>query len=231
MENKKSNVGWIIITIVLLLIISGLSFIILKDKGIIKIGKNSTKTETKVEDKESTVIDEKAKNDNNEATIDESKIIYSGNLLGEDKDFGKVIFGGKEVNIKYSNNAGAYEEGRLFIGDKYIDILSGSINNIAIMGDYLVVGIDQDGYRFELYDHDLKLVNKYGSSLGLLTETTPKTENWIIDNNNLIYYECNSDNTSSTNFKLDTYNLKINGSKVESVLLETNQGVDCTAQR
>lgn len=226
MENKKSNVGWIITTIVLLLIIGGLTFIVLKDKGIIKIGNNTketTKTETKVE--------EKTKKESKNEELDESKIIYSGEVLREDKDFGKVTFGGKEVDIKYSKNAGEYEEGRLYIGDKYLDFLNMSLSNIAIMGDYLVVGIDQDGYRFELYDHDLKLVNKYGSSLGLLTDTTPKTENWIIDNNNLIYYECNVDNTSSTNFKLDTYNLKIDGSKVESVLLETNQGVNCTAQR
>lgn len=226
MENKKSNVGWIITTIVLLLIIGGLSFIVLKDKGIIKIGKDSTKTETKVEDKESTVIDEKAKNDNNKVTVDESKVIYNGSILDQDKDFGEVTFNNKKVNIKY-----VYNEQKLYVGDTGIEIVNSGLNNIAIMGDYLVLGLDGSGYRFELYDHDLKLVNKYGSSLGLLTETTPKTENWIIDNNNLIYYECNSDNTSSTNFKLDTYNLKINGSKVESVLLETNQGVDCTAQR
>lgn len=229
MENKKSNVGWIITTIVLLLIIGGLSFVVLKDKGIIKIGKDSNKTETKVEDKKSTTIDEKTKNDNNKVTVDESKIIYSGEVLREDKDFGKVTFGEKEVSIKYDNGDGANK--KINVGDKNIEIINGGVNNIAIMGDYLVVGIDQDGYRFELYDHDLKLVNKYGSSLGLLTDTTPKTENWIIDNNNLIYYECNVDNTSSTNFKLDTYNLKIDGPKVESVLLETNQGVNCTAQR
>lgn len=226
MENKKRSTGWVVITILLLLVITGLICVILKDKGIIKIGKDSTKTETKVEDKESTVIDEKSKNDNNKVTVDESKVIYNGSILDQDKDFGEVTFNNKKVNIKY-----VYNEQKLYVGDTGIEIVNSGLNNIAIMGDYLVLGLDGSGYRFELYDHDLKLVNKYGSSLGLLTETTPKTENWIIDNNNLIYYECNSDNTSSTNFKLDTYNLKINGSKVESVLLETNQGVDCTAQR
>lgn len=226
MENKKSNVGWIIITIVLLLIIGGLSFIILKDKGIIKIGKDSNKTETKVEDKKSTTKEEKTKNDNNKVTVDESKIIYQGSILNQDKDFGEVTFNSKKVNVKY-----VYDEQKLYVGNKGIDIINSGLNNIAVMGNYLVLGLDGSGYRFELYDHDLKLVNKYGSSLGLLTDTTPKTENWIIDKNNLIYYECNVDNTSSTNFKLDTYNLKIDGSKVESVLLETNQGVNCTAQR
>ncbi len=223
MENKKKSTGWILITVLLLLVVLGLVCFILKDKGIIKIGNNTkiTKTEEKIEKK-----NKDTKKDNNKVTTDESKIIYQGDILSQDKDFGEVTFNSKKSNIKY-----VYDEQKLYVGETGIDIVNSGLNNIAIMGNYLVLGLDGSGYRFELYDYDFKLVNKYGSSLGILTDTTAKTENWIIDTNNLIYYECNSDNNSSTNFKLDTYNLKINGSKVESVLLETNQGVNCTAQR
>lgn len=226
MENKKKSTGWIVITIILLLIIAGLGLFILKDKGIIKIGKDSTKTETKIEEKTKKEIKKE------ESKLDESKIIYSGEGLGEDKDFGKVTFGGKELNIKYSKNAGEYEEGRLYIGEKYLDFINMSISNIAIMGDYLVVGISQDGYRFELYNHNLEKVDKVGNSLGLLSEGTKVDESkLIIDENNLIYYQCDADYNSRDKDTLKTYNLKINGSNIQKLLIAQNQGVACTSQR
>lgn len=224
MENKKKSTGWIVITILLLLVIAGLVLLILKDKGIIKIG-DTTKKENKVEEKTK-------KESKKEEIKEESKIIYSGEGLGEDKDFGKVIFGGKELNIKYSKNAGEYEEGRLYIGEKYLDFINMSISNIAIMGDYLVVGISQDGYRFELYNHNLEKVDKVGNSLGLLSEGTKVDESkLIIDENNLIYYQCDADYNSRDKDILKTYNLKINDSNIQKLLIAQNQGVACTSQR
>ena len=224
MESKKKSTGWIVITIILLLIIAGLGLFILKDKGIIKIG-DTTKKENKVEEKTK-------KESKKEEIKEESKIIYSGEGLGEDKHFGKVTFGGKELNIKYSKNAGEYEEGRLYIGEKYLDFINMSISNIAIMGDYLVVGISQDGYRFELYNYDLEQVDKVGNSLGLLSEGTKVDESkLIIDENNLIYYQCDADYNSRDKDTLKTYNLKINGSNIQKLLITQNQGVACTSQR
>ena len=231
MENKKKSTGWIVITILLLLVIAGLVLVILNDKGIIKIG-NTTKSEIKEEKKEKTKVKDKTKNDNNKDTVDESKIIYSGEGLGEDKDFGKVTFGGKEIDIKYSKNEGAYQEGRLYIGDKYLDFLNFSLSNIAIMGDYLVVGINQDGYRFELYNYDLKQVDKVGNSLGILMAgTKTNTDKLLIDENDLIYYQCDVDYNNKDKDVLNIYNLKIDGSSIEKILISTNPNVACVSQR
>lgn len=226
MENKKrkGNGGIIFLIILIIIIIIGLVVFLLKEEGYINIG-NSKKTKTA---KETKVVESKKKNTSKEVT-DESKIIYSGDVLRENKDFGKVTFGEKEVSIKYDNGDGANK--KINVGDKNIEIINGGVNNIAIMGDFLVVGIDQDGYRFELYDKDLYQVEKLGNSLGLLMGTSAKTDKWIIDNNNLIYYDCTIDETSSTNFKLDLYNLKIDGSKIEKILLESTKDVNCSSQR
>lgn len=224
MEKKKGNGGIIFLIILIVIIIIGLVVFLLKEEGYINIG-NSKKTKTT---KETKVVESKKKNTSKEVT-DESKVIYSGEILKENKEFGKVTFKEKEVNIKYDNGDGANQ--KIYVDDKYVEIINGGVNNIAIMGEFLVIGIDQDGYRFELYDKDLYQVEKLGNSLGLLRGTSAKTDKWIIDNNNLIYYNCSIDETSSTNFKLDLYNLKIDGSKIEKVLLESTIDVDCSAQR
>lgn len=224
-EKKKGNGPLIFIIVMLLIIIIGLTFIILKDKEIIKIG-NSTSNSSNTT-KETTVV-KNEKKDTTTEVVEESKIIYSGEKLIENKDFGKVVFGGKEVNIKFDNGDGAQK--KIYVDDKYIEIINGGVNNIAIMGNYLVVGIDQDGYRFELYNFNLEKVDKVGNSIGYVFGTTADTSKWIIDNNDLIYYECKNDATSSSNYRLDTYNLKIDGSKIEKVLLESTKDITCTSQ-
>ena len=229
MENKKSNVGWIIITIVLLLIIGGLVTLLLKEKGIINIG-NSTKKDTKVVEK--TTKEESKKEEKKENKIDDNTSefrIYSGEIIRENKDFGSVLFNNKKVNIKYEETNS--DEDKLYVDDKYIEIGHRGLNNIAIMGNYLVIGLDGNGYGFEIYNSNLEVVDKGGHSLGLLTDTTTDTSKWIIDEHNLIYYQCEADYNSRNNDTLKTYNLKIDGSKIEKVLLSTNEGVACTAER
>ena len=229
MENKKSNVGWVIITIVLLLIIGGLSFIVLKDKGIIKIGKDSNKTETKVEDK----TKKESKKEEVNKTENETKYrLYSGELTIEDKDFGKVEFGGKEVSMKYSFDTENLKS-KVYVDNKVIEISNQGLNNIAIMGDYIVIGYELRGgsYKFELYNSKLEKVEEVGNSFGAILGIKADTSKWIIDENNLIYYQCTSDYTTSDNDKLETYNLKITDSKIEKVLLSSNQGVACSPQR
>ena len=228
MENKKSNVGWIIITIVLLIIIGGLSFIILKDKGIINIG-NTTKKETNVVEKTKKESKKEEKSDNKTNDNSSEFRIYSGDIIRENKDFGKILFNNKKVNIKYEETNS--DEDKLYVDDKYIEIGHRGLNNIAIMGNYLVIGLDGNGYGFEIYNSNLEVVDKGGHSLGLLTDTTTDTSKWIIDEHNLIYYQCEADYNSRNNDTLKTYNLKIDGSKIEKVLLSTNEGVACTAER
>ena len=229
MENKKSNVGWIIITIVLLLIIGGLVTLLLKEKGIINIG-NSTKKDTKVVEK--ATKEESKKEEKKENKIDDNTSefrIYSGEIIRENKDFGSVLFYNKNVNIKYEETNS--DEDKLYVDDKYIEIGHRGLNNIAIMGNYLVIGLDGNGYGFEIYNSNMEKVDAGGHSLGLLTDTTTDTSKWIIDEHNLIYYQCEADYNSRNNDTLKTYNLKIDGSKIEKVLLSTNEGVACTAER
>ena len=96
------------------------------------------------------------------------------------------------------------------------------------MGNYLVLGLDGSGYRFEIYNSSLEKVDQVGNSLGLLIGTKTNTDKLVIDDNNIIYYECKTDNSSSN---LETYNLKIKDNNIEKVLISVNQNVDCTAQR
>ena len=227
LEKKKGNGFLIVIIIILLIAVIGLVLYVLNDKGIVKIiktKKNTTEIKNdnkkEVTKKETTTIDKKT---------NESKIIYSGNVLDESKDFGRITFGGKEVAVKFDYGDGATK--KLYVGEKSIEIINGSVNNIAIMGDYLVIGIDQDGYRFELYNQALEKADSVGNALGLVTGTKSDTSKWLIDENNLIYYECNADYNSSNNDTLNTYNLKITDSKMEKVLLSSTQGVSCTSQR
>lgn len=229
MENKKKSTGWIVITIVLLLIIGGLVTLLLQEKGIINIG-NSTKKDTKVVEK--TTKEESKKEEKKENKIDDNTSefrIYSGEIIRENKDFGSVLFNNKKVNIKYEETNS--DEDKLYVDDKYIEIGHRGLNNIAIMGNYLVIGLDGNGYGFEIYNSNLEVVDKGGHSLGLLTDTTTDTSKWIIDEHNLIYYQCEADYNSRNNDTLKTYNLKIDGSKIEKVLLSTNEGVACTAER
>lgn len=228
MENKKSNVGWIIITIVLLIIIGGLTFIILKDKEVIKVG-NTTKKETKVVEKTKKESKKEEKSDNKTNDNSSEFRIYSGDIIRENKDFGKILFNNKKVNIKYEETNS--DEDKLYVDDKYIEIGHRGLNNIAIMGNYLVIGLDGNGYGFEIYNSNMEKVDEGGHSLGLLTGTTADTSKWIIDENNLIYYQCDADYNSRDNDTLKTYNLKIDGSKIEKVLLSTNEGVACTPER
>ena len=221
-EKKKGNGIFIIIIILLLLVIGGLTFIVLKDKGIVNIG-NKTKVVQKTTKKDTTKKESTTKETNNIEESDDSNFrIYSGENLTENKDFGKVKFNDKEVNIKFDKGDGAKQ--KLYVGEKYIEIVNSGLNNIAIMGNYLVLGLDGSGYRFMVYDQSLQEVETLGNSLGLLTNTTPDYTKWILDEHNLIYYNCNNDT-------LETYNLQIDGSNILKVLLTSNKEVACTAQR
>ena len=231
--NKKKGKGLIITLIVLLVAFAACAALLftgviksplVKEKKCAKCTETKT-TDDKKKDSKTTCPDT---TDTCDCTKDEdpSKIVYNGDILRSDKDFGKVTINGKELNVKY-----AYSENKIYLGDNSIDTTNRGVNNIAVMGNYLVVGLDGSGYRFRIYDSEGKEVDNAGNSLGLLTGSLPQTSKWIIDEHNLIYYTCVADSSSSTGFKLETHNLKINGSNIEKVLLTTNSDVNCSSQR
>ncbi len=202
-------------------------FLFLNEIGIIKTG--YTIKETVVE--KTTTNDSNATN-NKDTVKNESKYrLYSGELSIDDMDFGKVEFNGKEVNIKY-----IFDDtnllSKIYVDDKVIEISNQGISNIAIMGDYLVIGYEKmSNYKFEIYNSNLEKVEEVGNSFGAILGNKADTSKWIIDENNLIYYQCTPDYSSRDNDKLETYNLKINGTKIEKVLLSTNTGLICSSQR
>ena len=134
MENKKSNASWIVIIILLLVVLGGLVAILLKEKGIINVG-NTTKKETNVVEK--TTKNASKKEEVNKTENETKYRLYSGELTIENQDFGKVKFGGKEVSMKYSYDDENLKS-KVYVDDKAIEISNQGINNIAIMGDYLV---------------------------------------------------------------------------------------------
>ena len=220
MENnnqvKNNGKGKNIVIVFLILIVLGLSGFIVYDKYVKEeVNTNETKNTTVTEKEES--------NEVKEVETTKTGVIYSGEIIKEDKDFGTINLFGKEETVKYVSN-----EQKLYISNKSIDLTNSGLNNIVVMGNYLVLGLDGSGYRFEIYNSSLEKVDQVGNSLGLLIGTKTNTDKLVIDDNNIIYYECKTDNSSSN---LETYNLKIKDNNIEKVLISVNQNVDCTAQR
>lgn len=243
MENKKSNVGWIILTIVLLLIISELSFIILKDKGIIKIGNNTkenTKTETKAEEK---------KEQDSKKNAEKKNIIAPETFEEGTNDLGKIIFGRNEYDIKVekSSSDNSYTT---YIGDKKIDDLA--LEYVAVMGEKYLAVKGNLGYtsnqRLYIYDTSLNeavessyvlvdhftVINDDGSS----SDTTPhvtgtrKYTKDIIDSNHLIIAEC-TPARNSANYNQDYVEklYSFENGKVEIEELTVVENIFCSAQR
>ena len=245
MENKKSNVGWIILTIVLLLIIGGLTFIILKDKEIIKIGNNTketTKTETKVEEK----TKKESKNE------EELQLIKG---LDEYKDgenkLGKITFYGKDYDVKVVPKI-AYDEKTydLYIGDKKIENVI--VKYVAVMDDsYIVVRsvnpVSETSQKLTIYDKDfnespvsnISITSKFKviNNDGTISDTTPTangkidTTKEVIDSNHIIVAECvKSKNPENHNqdYVEEIYNFE-NG-EIEIEELTTVENIYCSPQ-
>ena len=246
MENKKSNVGWIILTIVLLLIIGGLSFIILKDKGIIKIGnstKENTKTETKAEEK-----NKKESKSERELQLIKGLDDYKD---GENK-LGKITFYGKEYEVKVVPKV-EYDEKTydLYIGDKKIENVI--VKYVAVMDDsYIVVRsvnpVSETVQNLTIYDKDfnespvssVSITSKFKviNNDGTISDTTPTangkidTTKEVIDSNHLIIAEC-TPARNSANYNQDYVEklYSFENGKVEIEELTVVENIFCSAQR
>ena len=215
MMKKKKRTGIAIFFIILLTCCA--VFFVLISKGIIKLPVDKKKTNE--------VNNEKKAKDGSYEPIVEKKdidVLYNGESLKEDKNFGVHNLKGKNTDIRY-----IYPECALSVDGKSIDKPDVELTFLAIMGDYIVIGIKGNNYSFEVYDENLKLVEKLGNSFGLSdqpTESTKMTE----DTNNIFYYMCEDDKTSSTSLRLDKYSLKINGSKIEKKIIESKKDINCS---
>ncbi len=244
MENKKKSTGWIVITILLLLIITGLVLFILKDNGIIKIGnstKEVSKTETKVDDNKKKV----------EKEDDAIQIIKGKDMTNESKKeqtLGSISVKNKKYEIKYECSNEELSTCNIFIGEKKLE--NYSLDYVAVMDNSFVVAkIRGNGgssnYNLFIYDSELEEITepKYGlvdsfSQLDtndeneLVVSGKRNTENDIIDTNYMTVGECvpvEGQGKFHQNYveKLLTFK---NGKFSERKLTEV-ENVFCSAQR
>lgn len=242
MENKKSNIGWIILTIVLLLIIGGLTFIVLKDKGIIKIG-NTTKKETKVEEKTT-------KKESKKEEISEKQIIRAPEKYNEgENELGKIKVGKNEYEIKVVINS-SENSFTTFIGNKKIEGFT--LYYATVMGEKFLVVKGNSGYtvnqKLYVFDETLKeavepsltIVNSFGviNDDGTTSDSTPtvtgKTNSTkeIIDSDHLIIAECTpARNSANHNQDYVEKLYSFENGKVEIEELTVVENIFCSAQR
>lgn len=241
MENKKSNVGWIIITIVLLLIIGGLSFIVLKDKGIIKIGKDSNKTETKVE--------EKAKKESKKEESKELTIIKEKKISNTSESLGKLKVENKEYDVNYDCTKDDGTHGcTITIGNKKIE--NKYLKYAAVMDKFIVVraytlaGSSENFYILDSNTEDViepkySVVNGFqiANSDGSISESTDitatqKYSNSIIDSTHLIISEC-TEPRNKTNHNQDYVEelITLKDGKVTTEELTVVENIFCSSQR
>lgn len=244
MENKKKNTGWIVITILLLLVIAGLVLVILNDKGIIKIGNNTkketTKTETKVEDKEKTENKDEVGNQN----------IMAPETYNEGmNELGKIKIGKNEYEIKVEKNSenNVYTT---YVGDKKLDGMY--LQYAVVMGEKFLVVKGKTGenvsQRLYIFDESLKEVEEPNYFIvdyftvinddGSTNYTTPSVSGTkkytkdIIDSNHLIIAECTparNSNNHNQDYVEKLYSFE-NG-KVEVEELTVVENIFCSAQR
>ena len=244
MENKKKNTGWIVITILLLLVIAGLVLVILNDKGIIKIGNNTkketTKTETKVEDKEKKENKDEVGNQN----------IMAPQTYNEGmNELGKIKIGKNEYDIKVEKNSenNVYTT---YVGDKKLDGMY--LQYAVVMGEkFLAVKgyVGQTGnQKLYIYDDSLTEVVKPNYDVvdhftvinddGSGSDTTPhvtgtkKYTKDIVDSNHLIIAECTparNSNNHNQDYVEKLYSFE--NEKVEVEELTVVENIFCSAQR
>ena len=241
MENKKSNVGWIITTIVLLLIIGGISFIVLKDKGIIKIGKNSNKTETKVE--------EKNKKESKKEESEELTVIKEKKLSNTSESLGKLKVENKEYDVNYDCTNDDGEHGcTITIGDKKIE--NRYLKFATVMDKFIVVrvytpaSLSENLYILDSNTEDViepkyYLVDKFviANTDGTITDSTDitasqKYSNSILDSNRLIISECTEPrNKSNHNQDYVEELITLKDGKVSVEELTVVENIFCSTQR
>lgn len=231
---QKSNKGVTILLIVIIIILLGLSGYLAYDKFMVKDTKPAVNDTTKTTDTATSVdsINKEISKERGEYYI---KVDSSTRENFYNKTLGTFLINDEKKEVRFNELKGEEPVFELMIGDKSIlkkaVVESGLPSFVALMDEKYIVMFFEGGSanRMVLYDLNGNGITSFGNSLGEIEVNANYLDiidSLIIDDKNLMYYDCKFNNGPGTE-ELTQYNINFENGKYTEKVISTKQNVTC----